>query len=324
VGYLYALAGALLFGANGSMTKLLVHSGLDPLQLTLFRTLGTAVIAGAVLLFTDRSGFRMRPRQLLVMAILGVAGVAILQSSYAAALSRLPVGIALLLEYTAVLFVALVAFFVFREKVKARLWVAIGAVLVGLAIVARIWAGTLDPLGVILALVAALTLTLYFVVGERQVGATSPLAVAFWTGLFAAAFWAIFSGWWRLDPTIFAKPVQLGGAHGSFELPLILPLAATVIFGSFLPFLLSFSALKHLSATAAGIVASSEVIFAFVVAWLWLGEGLDALQIVGAAIVLVGIVLAQTARSGTVVDADLALATRVSSGVDDGAAAPPR
>jgi len=239
--------------------------------------------------------------------VLGVAGVALLQASYASALALLPVGIALLLEYTAVLFVALVALFVFREKVKTRLWVAIGCVLVGLAIVARIWASDLNPLGVVLALVAALTLTLYFVVGERQVSATSPLAVAFWTGLFAGAFWAIFSGWWQLDPGILAKPVPLGGSHGTFTLPLALPLAATVVFGSFLPFLLSFSALKHLSATAAGIVASSEVLFAFLVAWLWLGEGLDPAQIVGAAIVLVGIVLAQTARAGKVVDADLAL-----------------
>ena len=58
----------------------------------------------------------------------------------------LPVGIALLLEYLAVLLVALVAFFFFREKVKARLWAAIGLVLVGLAVVAQVWASTLDAL----------------------------------------------------------------------------------------------------------------------------------------------------------------------------------
>jgi drug/metabolite transporter (DMT)-like permease len=55
-------------------------------------------------------------------------------------------------------------------------------------------------------------------------------------------------------------------------------------------------------------VATAEVIFAFLFAWLWLGEGLDGVQIVGAVIVLVGIVLAQTARVNKVVDADLALA----------------
>ena len=309
MGYLYSLLGALLFGANGTMTKLLVQSGLDPQQLTLFRSYGTALLAGIVLLVSNRHGFRMRPRQLLIMAVLGVFGIALLQASYGGALARLPVGIALLLEYTGVLFVALVGFFLFRERVKARLWVAIGLVLVGLVVVARVWNSSLDLLGVLLALGAAVTLTVYFVVGERQVSATSPLAVAFWTGLFAGTFWLIFGGLWGLNPAIFVKPVQLGGSHGSFELPLVLPLAATVVFGSFLPFLLSFTALKYLPATAAGIVASSEVIFAFLVAWLWLGEGLEPVQVLGAAVVLVGIVLAQTARSGKVVDADLALVT---------------
>jgi drug/metabolite transporter (DMT)-like permease len=308
VGYLYALLGALLFGANGSLTKLLVDGGLTATQLTQFRTLGTAALAGLVLLVTDRAGFRLTPRLMLVMAVLGIAGVAVLQASYAAAIGLLPVGITLLLEYTAVLMVALVAFLVFKEQVKTRLWVAIGLVLLGLVAVARPWDAQLDPLGVVLAFVAALSLTLYFVVGERQVARTSPLAVAFWTTLFAGVFWAFFSGWWELDAATFAAPLDLAGQWGSWVLPLGVPLLVTVVVGSFLPFLLSFSALKHLSATAAGIVASSEVIFAFAVAWVWLDETLDPLGVAGAAVVLTGILLAQTARQRKViVDAELVL-----------------
>ena len=197
-----------------------------------------------------------------------------LQASYAAALQRLPVGIALLLEYMAVLLVAIVAFFFLKEKVKARLWIAIGLVLVGLAVVARVWDSHLDALGVVFALVAAASLAFYFLVGERQVGALSPMVVAFFTMSVAAVFWAFFSGWWNLTPGSFTAPVPVGGAVGDLELPLWIPLTVTVVAGSFLPFLLSFFALKHLSATAAGIVASSEVIFAFATAWLWLGETL--------------------------------------------------
>ncbi len=307
MGYLFALLSAALFGANGTTTKLLVLNGLEPQQLTLFRSLGTAVLAGIMLLITDRKAFRIKPRQLLVLAILGITGIALLQACYGGALARLPVGIALLLEYTGVLFVALVGFFVFKEKVKARLWVAIGLVLAGLVVVAQLWSSTLDPLGVVLALGAAVALTVYFVVGERQVAATSPLAVAFWTGLFAAAFWAALSGWWTLDPAVFVKPVDIGGSHGHVDVPLFLPLTSAIVLGSFLPFLLGFHALRHLPATAAGIAASSEVLFAFLVAWLWLGEGLQPVQLAGAAVVLVGIMLAQTARVGKVVDADLVL-----------------
>lgn len=309
MGYLYALLAAVLFGANGSVTKVTMEAGLTPAQVTEFRLVGTAIIAGLVLLVIDRTAFHLPRSQWPVMLVLGVVGVALLQATYAAAVLILPVGIALLLEYTAVLMVALVAYFILKEPVKARLWVAIGFVLIGLAVVAQVWASTLDTLGVVLALAAAVCLAVYFLVGERQVARISPLAVSFWTMTIAAVFWSFVSGWWELSPSILSTPVDIGGAAGVVEVPMALPLAWNVLLGSFAPFLLSLAALRHLPATAAGIVASSEVIFAFAVAWLWLGETLDAVQIIGAAIVLAGIILAQTARVGKVVDADLALAT---------------
>ncbi|HET8958469.1 MAG TPA: DMT family transporter [Microcella sp.] len=311
MGYVYALIAAVLFGANGSVTKLTMEAGLSPAQVTQFRLVGTALIAGAVLLIIERRAFRVPKQQWPVLIVLGIVGVALLQATYAAAVQLLPVGIALLLEYLAVLFVALVAYFIFREPVKARLWIAIVLVLAGLAVVAQIWSSTLNVVGVLLALAAAVCLATYFLVGERQVSKTSPLAVSFWTMLIAAIFWAFVSRWWELDPSIFATPVDLGGVLGEATVPMLVPLLWNVVLGSFAPFLLSLAALRHLPATAAGIVASSEVIFAFAVAWVWLGEALGPVQIIGAAIVLVGIVLAQTARVGkrAVVDADLALDT---------------
>ena len=307
MGYLYALLAALLFGANGSVTRVVMDAGFTAAQLTLFRVATAAVIAGVILLIANRAAFRVTRRDLLILAILGVFGVAMLQFSYAVAISLLPVGITLLLEYVAVLLVALVAFVVFKEKVKPRLWVAIGCVLVGLAFVAQVWASELNPLGVAVALFAAMMLTTYFIVGEREVGKTSPMAVAFWTMGFATAFWLIFGGWWDIDPTIFTQTVSLSGNLENITLPFWIPLLWNMVLGSFAPFFLSLLALKYLSATAAGVVASAEVLFAFLVAWLWLGEGLGPLQTIGAAVVLVGIVLAQTARINKVVDANLAL-----------------
>jgi drug/metabolite transporter (DMT)-like permease len=307
VGYVYAVLAAVLFGANGSVTKVLIEAGLSPAQVTLGRVVSTTVVAGIVLLFVDRGAFKVSPRQLVILAVLGVTGVALLQYSYAIAVSLLPVGIALLLEYTAVLMVALIAFFVFKERVKARLWVAIACVLVGLTVVAQIWAARLNPFGVLMALVAAVTLTIYFVVGEREVGKSSPLGVAFWTMGFASIFWLIFGDWWKLDPTILGTSVPLRGNLSALSVPLWVPLIWNMLLGSFAPFFLSLLALKHLTATAAGIVASSEVVFAFAIAYLWLGEGLNPVQLAGAAVVLVGIILAQTARADKVVDPDLAL-----------------
>jgi drug/metabolite transporter (DMT)-like permease len=287
VGYLYALLGAVLFGLNGSVTKVLIEAGLSPSQVTLARVAGTALISGIVLLFLNRRAFRVPLRLLPVLALLGVVGIALLQFSYAIAVTMLPVGIALLFEYTAVLMVALVAFLFFKEQVKARLWAAIACVLVGLAVVAQVWTATLDGFGVVMAFTAAV----------------------FWTMTSAAVFWLIFGDWWRLSPGFLGTPVSLSGNLDSAIVPLWVPLLWNIVIGSFAPFLLSLLALKHLSATAVGIVASSEVIFAFVFAWIWLREGLGILQLAGAAIVIVivGIVLAQTARADKVVDPDLAL-----------------
>lgn len=310
MGYIYALCAALLFGTNGSVTKVLLEAGLEPAQLTLFRVGGTAIIAAIALLFANRSAFRVSWRQLLVLAAMGVVGVALLQFTYAVALQTLPVGIALLIEFTAVLMVALVAFFFFHEKVRTRLWVAIGLVLAGLALVAQIWASELHPFGAFMAFIAAICLATYFLVGERAVKRLSALGVAFWTMAAATVFWLLFSGWWNIDPELFTTHVSLSGSLSAIDLPLFIPLLWNILLGSFTPFVLSFLALKTLSATAAGVVSSAEVIFAFLVAWLWLGEGLNPLQIGGAVVVLVGIIIAQTARINKVVLADLALTTQ--------------
>ncbi len=314
MGYIYALLSALLFGANGSVTKVVIEAGLTPAQQTFFRVAAAALIAGVWLAFTHRAAFRVTGKQLVVFAVLGIGGVALLQWFYATAVSLLPVGIALLLEYLAVLFVAVIARVFFAEKVKPRLWVAIALVLIGLALVAQIWASTLDPFGVLMGLLAAAALTLYFLLGERQVARTSPMTVAFWSMGFAALFWLLFSNWWQIDPELFVTPFSLGGALEAVVVPLWIPLIWNTVLGSFAPFLLSFLALKHLSATVAGIASSSEVIFAFVFAWLWLGEKLDALQLVGVAIVLLAIMLAQTARHSKTVDADLAILSLATTG----------
>lgn len=310
MGYIYALCAALLFGTNGSVTKVLLEAGLEPAQLTLFRVGGTAIIAAIALLFANRSAFRVSWRQLLVLAAMGVVGVALLQFTYAVALQTLPVGIALLIEFTAVLMVALVAFFFFHEKVRTRLWVAIGLVLAGLALVAQIWASELHPFGAFMAFIAAICLATYFLVGERAVKRLSALGVAFWTMAAATVFWLLFSGWWNIDAELFTTHVSLSGSLSAIDLPLFIPLLWNILLGSFTPFVLSFLALKTLSATAAGVVSSAEVIFAFLVAWLWLDEGLNPLQIGGAVVVLVGIIIAQTARINKVVLADLALTTQ--------------
>lgn len=295
-GAIYVTLGALLFGFNGSMSKVVLSAGITPEQLTLFRVLGTALIAGAVLLATDRSQFFLTRREVGRFALLGVGGLAMVQWLYSVAISLLPVGVALLFEYTAVVLIALTARVVFKERVRPRLWWAIGIMLIGLAVVAQIWDSPLAGLGVLAGFGAAVAYAFYFLGGERSVAGRPAMAVAFWAAVFASAFWLIFSRWWQLPGTTFVKDVSFGGALESVVAPMWVPLIAIVVLGGFAPFTLIFMSLRHISATTSGLLASSEVVFAFVVAWIWLGEALTQVEIFGSVLVLVAIVVAQTAR----------------------------
>lgn len=275
-------------------------------QITQFRVTGTAIIMGAVMLVINRRALILKRAQIVPIVILGVV-VASLQATYAIAVNMMPVGIALLLEYTAVLFVALIAFFWFKEFVKARIWVSIALVLAGLAVVAEVWNTTLDPIGVLWAMGASISLTAYFVLGERQTGSMHPMAVGFWTMLVASIFWAMFSGWWTIDPTILLLDIPVTTDAAGPVAPAWVLMLANIVMGTFMSFALSLFAISRLKATRSGIVATSEILFAFLFAFLLLGEALNLVQLVGAAVVLLGIVVAQTARDGHSVEADLAL-----------------
>jgi drug/metabolite transporter (DMT)-like permease len=209
--------------------------------------------------------------------------------------------------------VALIAHFFFREHVKSRIWVSIAAVLIGLATVAEVWNSTLNVEGVLWAFAASASLTTYFLLGERQTGVRHPMAVGFWGMAIASLFWALFSGWWTLDPAIFNRVVPLSADAEGIEGPAWLLLAFIVVFGTFITFTLGLWSISILKATRSGIVATSEVLFAFLAAWLILGESLNVVQLVGAGIVLVGVVLAQSARENRALVADPALDTSETS-----------
>ncbi len=86
--------------------------------------------------------------------------------------------------------------------------------------------------------------------------------------------------------------------HGLFTVTVGALALWGIVLGTIAPYLLTVSALRHLPATTVGIVATFEPVAAAVIAWVWLGEVLVAVQIVGGIVVLVGIVLAETSRGG--------------------------
>lgn len=296
LGVIFALASVVLFGLNASTSKVVMASGITPEQIVIFRSFATALGAGVALVFTNRAAFRVQKHEWRGLIIFGIFGVALMQWSYSNAVKNLPIGIALLIEYTAIVIVPLVSLWLFKAKVLPRLWLAIVLVLGGLVVVSRIWDGGLNPIGVMFAVMAALFLSFYFLMGEHLLKSRDTLSTLFYAMTISGVFWLIATPWWNFKPAILIEQVSLTGNLDQAELPLWATLAWIGVFGSFLPMLFSFLALAHLSATSVGVISTGETVMAFFFAWAWLNEKIDGIQALGGILVIAGIVLAQTSR----------------------------
>jgi drug/metabolite transporter (DMT)-like permease len=297
VGYALTLAAAAFFAVNGTVSTLALEAGIPATRLTALRCTGAAVALLTVLAVVAPGRLRITWREVPFLAVFGIVGIALTQFLYYVALGRMPVGIALVFEMTAPVWIALYVWLVRRERVRSRLWVALLLSLSGLVLVAEVWqdGGSLEPLGVVAALLAAVCLATYYLMGERGTTSRDPVTLTCWSFVAAGVFWSVVAPWWRFDTGLLADRVPM--SIGSVALPMWVLVVWIVVLGAVVPFWLSVAALRHLAPTAAGLVATVEPVFASIVAWLWLEQVLSAWQLAGGAVVLTGIVLAQTARA---------------------------
>jgi drug/metabolite transporter (DMT)-like permease len=296
LGAIYALTGALLFGINASTSKVIMATGVQGSQIVLFRSFATAAIAALVLLFTNRGAFKVQKSEWPKLIGFGIVGVALMQWAYSMAVANLQVGIALLIEYTAIVWVPVAAMILFKEKVRGRIWVGVALVLGGLVVVSNLNIAGLNPVGIAFAFMASATLTVYFIMGERTQRKRDSVSTLFYTMAISTVFWLVFSPWWNFDWARYANQISLGGNLASIQLPAWLLLVWLGVMGSFVPMMLSYKALTHLSATGVGIASTAETVFAFVFGLLWLGEQITLSQLIGGCLVIAGIVVSQTAR----------------------------
>ena len=288
---------ATLFAVNGSVSKVLLDSGLSSLELAQIRATCAALGLLAFLVVFARARLRVGRRELLFLVAFGVVGVAMVQWLYFVAIHNLPVGVALLIEFTAPLFVALFARFVYREHIRRRIWVAVILCIAGLAIVVEVWAGiAFSTVGVTAAVGGAFGLTAYLLMAERERRQRDPVSLSFYGFLFAAALWAVVQPLWEFPWDVLADTVSLQGNFSEHSAPMWLLVGFVVVIGTMVTFSLLTGALRHISATRASIVATLEPVMATVVAWLWLEETFGPTQLIGGAVVLGGIFLAQSAR----------------------------
>src|SRR4029450_5093582 len=91
---------------------------------------------------------------------------------------------------------------------------------------------------------------------------------------FASVFWAILSPWWSFPGHLVGDDVSLHGHLSSLHVPVWLLMTWMIVLGTIVPFALLVSALRHVSATRAGIVAMLEPGGGGGGAWRWLDDSL--------------------------------------------------
>ncbi|MDL5200260.1 EamA family transporter [Streptomyces sp. ALI-76-A] len=291
VGLGLALASALAFGGSGVAAKPLIEAGLDPLHVVWLRVAGAALLMAPVAV-RHRALLRSRPALLAGFGLLAVAGV---QACYFAAISRIPVGVALLVEYLAPALVLGWVRFVQRRPVTRA--AALGVVLAvgGLACVVEVWSGLrFDALGLLLALGAACCQVGYFVLSDQGSDAgdqaPDPLGVIAYGLLVGTAVLTVVARPWSMDWSVLARTADMDGT----------PVAAGLLLGwivlvtTVLAYVTGVLSVRRLSPQVAGVVACLEAVVATVLAWVLLGEHLSAPQIAGGAVVLVGAFIAQS------------------------------
>ncbi len=290
-GLTFGIGSSIAFGTSGPFGKALINAGYSPLEASWTRVAGaTVVLVPLVLVLRGRAPGRAARRHWPLLLLYGVMGVAGCQSFYFIAAARLPVGIAILLEFTGPVLVVAWTRFVRRAAVPRTAALGVVIALAGLSCVVEVWSGlTLDPLGLLAGLGAAACQAAYFLVVDHVGDEVDPLVMTATGSAIAAVVLAFVAPPWNIPWSVLGRGVGFGGRTApGWTLVVWLVLVSTAV-----AYLTGVAAVHRLSAPVAGAVAYVEAVAAALFAWLILGEHLTPIQLTGGAIVLAGAFVAQ-------------------------------
>lgn len=289
-GLLLILLASLSFGTSGAIGKPAMLAGLDPEQVAAARIGLSALVLALGVGLVRPSLLRVRRGEWRLLVGYGLLGVAGVQLFYFIAAARIPVGIAILLEFTSPVLVALWVRFVRRVRLPWPMWLGIALAMTGLAMVAQVGQGLrLDTIGLLAGLGAALCSAAYFLLGEHGVATRDPLGMVTWGMIIGAVAVFVMAPPWTLPMSVVLGPAEIG----PWQPPVWVLLIAVALFSTVLAYLAGITALRHLPAPVASVLALCEPLIATAAAWLLLNEALTWLQVAGAGVLLGGAALVQ-------------------------------
>ena len=274
------------WGLNAVIAKNAFDRGVAPARLAEARVV--VALAILIVLVGWRRPDLLRPPPASFPALIAFGlSVALVNGAYYVAIDRLPVGVAISLQYTGpVLLLGFAALTAGRKPGRAA-WVAAALTLAGATLVSRAYSGLegLDGVGMLAAVASAFTFASYLLTADLagRRGA-HPATVLVWGFLVAILAWAVLAPWWSWPYARLAEPKVALAVLGVGTL------------GTLIPFFLAVAAVPILSPATAGIAATVEPPFAAAFAWLFLGQHLGMVQVAGGLLVVGGVILAARSR----------------------------
>lgn len=294
-GLVLALVSATTFGTSGAVARGLLDAGWTAGAAVTARICVAAlvlVVPGLMALRGRWSLLRANGGLILTYGVVAVAGA---QLCYFYAVSRLDVGLALLLEFTAPL--AVVAWWWARHGHRPSRLTALGAAvtMAGLVLLLDLVGGgaDLDLLGVAWALAAMLGAATYFVISADLGNGLPPLTLASGGLVVGGVVLALVGAVGLLPMEMNTSPV----AYSGFEVPWLVPVLALSVVAGALAYVSGIAAGRRLGSRLASFVALFEVVAALAFAWLLLDQLPGVVQMVGGVVILVGVILVKTGET---------------------------
>lgn len=294
-GLALALLSAASFGTSGTFGSALIGSGWSPAAAVIARISIAALALTVPALVQLRGRWALLRRWAWKTTGFGLIGVAACQVCYFNAIQRMPVGIALLLEYMAV--VLIVGWLWVRRGQRPRPLTVAGGIgaLTGLALMLDLSGpGGISPIGVVWGLLAAVSLAVYFFMSASVDAEPLPPVVMTWGGMIVGAAALGAAGLTGALPLTFAGgDVTLFGHQVSWPVPV---LGLSLLAAAF-AYVTGIGAARRLGAKLGSFAAMAEILFAVVFAWVLLHQTPSGTQFLGGALILIGVVLVRLDES---------------------------
>ena len=300
LGLLFATGSAFTFGMSGPLAKSLMSVGWSPTAAVTARLAGGALVLALAATIIKPDWLREARAHARTVVAYGLVPVAGAQLCFYNAVARLPVGVALLLEYTAPILVVGWVWATRKQAPSRSTLAGVALAIAGVTLVLDVFSpathqASIDPAGVIWGLAAAVCAACYFVMSDNVTADGSGLnSITLAAGSLVVAAVAV-----ALLGVSGVMPLQFTGNDaviGGVTLPWLVPVILMGVVATAIAYTLGISGVARLRPSFASLVGLAEVLFAVLTAWVLLGEGVSAVQAVGGIVVLLGLALARPAR----------------------------